>query len=102
MDVESYTDGISFNYPKEKMFIFLSLHILINVKKSLFEFIDKDKHSIRDYYLWQSRWNLLRFTKNFAKNISICLDILLIISVKKKLGNIVLLVKLQILIILLM
>ena len=47
MDVESYTDGISFNYPKEKMFIFLSL----NVKKSLFEFIDKDKHSIRDYYL---------------------------------------------------
>lgn len=30
MDVESYTDGISFNYPKEKMFIFLSLHILIN------------------------------------------------------------------------
>lgn len=51
MDVESFTDGISFNYPKEKMFIFLSLHILINVKKSLFEFIDKDKHSIRDYYL---------------------------------------------------
>lgn len=32
MDVESYTDGISFNYPKEKMFIFLSLHILINIK----------------------------------------------------------------------
>ncbi len=51
MDVESYTDGISFNYPKEKRFIFLRLHILINVKKSLFEFIDKDKHSIRDYYL---------------------------------------------------
>jgi|GEM_PF-6436719 len=49
MDVESYTDGISFNYPKEKMFIFLSLHILINVKKSLYSVNNKRKEKAWEY-----------------------------------------------------